>query len=246
MTRTINWGELTHAYGSAEDIPALFARLGGADDEQVWNELWSALCHQGSVYAASWAAMPILADIAAGRAPGEPIQAVLMAGLIVTDPDEACHTRYGDEIAELLGAARSLLNGPQEDAGTFVWLLQSLLALEGVPVWSEALEGLVNEEYEIECPDCSSGLFVAFGAYGYFTSAGDYAGSRAGNTEGRTALIPATPGQLDGVSARVHTAALDAGYPEVAEGVRYLFGRASCPDCGTGFSIADEVARQWV
>ncbi|MFD2686338.1 hypothetical protein ACFS5L_16025 [Streptomyces phyllanthi] len=247
MTRTINWGELTHAYGSAEDIPGLFARLGGTEDDQVWQELWSALCHQGSVYSASWAAMPVLADIAAARAPGGPVEAVFMAGLIVTSPDEACRTRYANEIGELRGVAHSLLNGPQDSASTFVYLLQSLLAFEGVPVWSEALEGLVNEEYQIACPACSSDLFIALGEYGYFTSAGDYVGKSGGqDAAGRTDLLPAGSGELAGIAARMHQAALDTGFPDVATGVRHLFGKATCPDCATGFSVSNEVAEQWV
>ncbi|GAA3633340.1 hypothetical protein GCM10023079_24950 [Streptomyces chitinivorans] len=37
----------------------------------MWHAPWSALCHQGAVYEAGYAALPVLADIAAGRAPGD-------------------------------------------------------------------------------------------------------------------------------------------------------------------------------
>jgi hypothetical protein len=56
------WAELGHAYGYASDVPALLRRLlespppGG--DSEVWDQLWSALAHQGDVYSASFAAVP--------------------------------------------------------------------------------------------------------------------------------------------------------------------------------------------
>jgi hypothetical protein len=66
------WQELGHAYGPASDIPDLLRRL--AQDtgpktgfqEEPWHSLWSSLCHQGDVYAASYAAIPHIVDIALG------------------------------------------------------------------------------------------------------------------------------------------------------------------------------------
>lgn len=85
----IDWSALSHAYGSAEDIPDLLRRLAGAgsaankageaygidetddageaanDADEIIGDLWSSICHQGSVYSASVAAAPFLAQIAA-------------------------------------------------------------------------------------------------------------------------------------------------------------------------------------
>ncbi|MFJ5310184.1 hypothetical protein [Streptomyces sp. NPDC088350] len=244
---TIDWSELTHAYGSAENIPGLFARLGGTEDDDVWQELWGSLCHQGSVYDASWAAMPVLVDIALGRAPGGPIQAVTMAGLITTDPDELCRKRYAREIAELLAVARRLRADPSQDSHTFVYLQMAVLAFEDSSVWAEALEGVNSEEYDLECPECEEGLFVAFGSYGIFTSAGDYVtGAGKEDTEGRTELVPATPDQLDGIGARLHGEAVEFGQTEVATALTYVFGKASCPSCEAVFTVSEEVEKQWL
>lgn len=242
---TPHWHELTHAYGSAEDIPALFARLGGTEDDAVWNDLWSALCHQGDVYEASWMAMPVLRDIALGRAPGEPIQAVLMAGLIASDPDEARRARFAREIGELLGVARGLLFDPAVDESSFVYLLQSVLAFEGVAVWSRELEGVCDEEYELDCPACEGGLFVAFGSYGTFTSSGDYVGSDAVGEEGRAELVPAVPDRLEGIGARLYRAAAEAGRTQVAQALTHAFGEARCPSCDAVFSVSEQVERRW-
>jgi len=74
MTGILNarWSELTHAYGAAGAIPALLerARLDlrpGSDSQSAWFELWSALCHQGDAYSASYAAAAPLIAIAKAR-----------------------------------------------------------------------------------------------------------------------------------------------------------------------------------
>jgi len=63
------WHRLRHAYGAASDIPRLLRQL--ADNpgptknrkEEPWFSLWSALCHQGDVYDASFAAVPHIVEI---------------------------------------------------------------------------------------------------------------------------------------------------------------------------------------
>lgn len=56
------WRQLEHAYGSAEDIPALLRQLASlpSDDGEAspWFQFWSALAHQGDVYPATFAAVP--------------------------------------------------------------------------------------------------------------------------------------------------------------------------------------------
>ncbi|MFF3688673.1 hypothetical protein [Streptomyces sp. NPDC002187] len=238
-----DWSQLTHAYGPAGNIPGLFACLGRGreQDSEVWSDLWSALCHQGSVYEASYAALPQLADIARGRAPGEPADAVLMAGLIVAAADADRRERHGAEIAELLPVARACLaQVPKDDAAGFVYLLQCVLAFEGVPVWSECLEGVFQEEYELDCPECAAGLFVTFGSYGCFASAGDHVTEE---DPAKAALYPADPAGLTGVARRLHTMARESGQQKVAEGLTYLFGRATCPECECTFPVAERVAQ---
>lgn len=76
------WQTVSHAYGVASvpamrdghcivsDIPSLLMRVyscpyhGGPDMENVWQDLWSSLCHQGDIYTASIVALPHI--VAAG------------------------------------------------------------------------------------------------------------------------------------------------------------------------------------
>src|SRR5262249_39194511 len=65
--------KLTHAYGDASDIPSLLAELEllppdvGSEAEPYFS-LWSALCHQGDIYAGSYAAVPHIVRVM-GTAP---------------------------------------------------------------------------------------------------------------------------------------------------------------------------------
>lgn len=56
------WSELTHAYGTAEDLPELLRQMKDLPrshgEEEPWFSLWSSLAHQGDVYSASFAAVP--------------------------------------------------------------------------------------------------------------------------------------------------------------------------------------------
>jgi hypothetical protein len=59
----MNWSLLEHAYGKASDIPELISQLISFPDEsnyenEPWFTLWSSLYHQGSIYSASFAAVP--------------------------------------------------------------------------------------------------------------------------------------------------------------------------------------------
>src|SRR5258706_13832566 len=81
------WTQLEHAYGSASDIPEVLTLAAtdftpGHHDESAWSELWSALCHQGDIYTASYAALPHIVAIARGRAMPGPYDPLMLAGCI--------------------------------------------------------------------------------------------------------------------------------------------------------------------
>lgn len=65
---TVGWGGLTHAFGTAEEIPAFITALRAEDPEvrgDARDELWSSLLHEGRRYQADLYTVPFLADLAA-------------------------------------------------------------------------------------------------------------------------------------------------------------------------------------
>lgn len=85
----IDWLTLSHAYGPAGDVPVLLARARRAAaprhfQDEPWISLWSALCHQGDVYTASYAAVPELIAIAEARVrePRAALECLYLAAMI--------------------------------------------------------------------------------------------------------------------------------------------------------------------
>ena len=74
------WEELTHAYGSAEDIPRLLDALatheGAREREELWFGLWATLCPDGRVQSAAYAAVPHVLAMAERREFGERLAAL--------------------------------------------------------------------------------------------------------------------------------------------------------------------------
>ncbi|MEU9111740.1 hypothetical protein AB0D04_08120 [Streptomyces sp. NPDC048483] len=63
----IDWAALEHAYGPADDVPGLLRAAGSVDvrmRDAALDELFSSLCHQGTIYSATAAAVPFIARLA--------------------------------------------------------------------------------------------------------------------------------------------------------------------------------------
>jgi len=127
---TTRWSELRHAYGAADDIPALLERARtdlrpGSDPASAWFELWSALCHQGDAYTASYAAAPPLARIAKSRREEAQYDALGLIGAI--------------ELARLEGRAPSipsdLADGYEEAKNQARGMIEGLLATKLDDEW---------------------------------------------------------------------------------------------------------------
>lgn len=243
-----NWSQLRHAYGSAEDIPALLDEIASAPTPELWSDLWSALCHQGSVYSASFAALPWLADVAGTPDRKQAVDALTLAGAIMAGSDQehgagGVRKEHAAEINRLLQLANEHLRTAR-DSQEYAYILESVLAFEGVPGWSEDLAwGLVNEEYEVSCPRCATDLFIVLGERGYFSCSEDYALSE---DDVRTVpLRPASPTDLDGIGRRLHETALADGQEAVAHALTHVFGHAVCADCDEDFSVADRISADW-
>lgn len=242
-----DWSALQHAYGPAGDVPGLLAAAtaGGPEAARAWEDLWGCLCHQGTVYSASYPAIPYLAEAALRTDPAPYSNALHLAATIMGSddtpgPDDASRARrrHARELADLEQRALQTLALSQlhDDPTSFIYLLQAVLAFRDVPHWKNRLEGLANEEYELDCPHCHEYLRATLTAtQHYLTHEPDGPVSRS------TPLTPADSDTLDDPAAWLHRTSLDHDQTGVAHQIRHLFGQATCPACGTRFPLPDAV-----
>jgi len=106
----VDWPALSHAYGPAADIPALLVMAetdtrGGHISGSTWFDLWSALCHQGDAYSASYAAVPFLIRIAELPAYGDRYDPLLLAASIEVSRLEGRGPALSGDLEETYGAA---------------------------------------------------------------------------------------------------------------------------------------------
>lgn len=240
----IDWSRLEHAYGPATDLPRLFEEVGDPEHaDDAWFELWSCLCHQGTVYPAGFAALPVLADIATGRKAGDRPQAIALAGRIVVEEGQLHQAGYAREhypaaIDDLRRMTLCCLaEDPFEgDEHEFLHPLEALLAFEGVPVWSDCLlPGL----HEVTCPSCSERLEIDLHDGPQGTRRRDPFQLRKGPI--LTAVRPAAPAELRPLASRLYRMAVNAGQSAAAEHLTYLFGHTTCPDCCEDFSVPERI-----
>ncbi len=247
---TLDWSHLKHAYGSASDVPRLLEDVGDPEAADVaWEDLWASLCHQGTVYTASFAALPALADIATGRKAGARGQALGLAGRIVVQEQQLhepgyVQARYPAAIRELRQLTLNIVAGShfEGSADDFLYCLEHLLAFEGVPVWRRCLLRL---EHDVTCPICAQCLEIDLSRVPAGTRRRDPSRSfRVVGGEGPllTGVRPSAPEDLPQLAHRLHRMAVRAGQTEAAEHLAHLFGRTTCPDCTSDFSVSDPVA----
>ncbi|WP_133259918.1 hypothetical protein [Streptacidiphilus pinicola] len=242
----VDWSTLDDACGSAEHVPGLLDRF-EADPSGVWSELMDHLCPQlDTAFTASFAALPRLSEMAAACSTDDQGWVLLAAGAIaacspsLSEADSPL-TVFATSIAVLRDLADRRLSQSAEPE-EYVNLLQALLSFEGVEVWDRCLDGLHTGEYEVACPYCGVNVLLVIGQDdGFCTSDED-----ALNEAQKTPLRPAQTQDLEGLSRRLFTRATADGQASVARGVRYVFGRADCPDCRTDFSVPERVTAGWI
>lgn len=117
-----DWASLRDAYGSAEQGPALLAAAerAGTGDLSPWTDLWGRLCHQGTVYRASYAALPTLATMSLRHAAGGYSPALHLAAAVIASTDgpedpTLVRRRYEHEIADLRTMATANLQHAADD-----------------------------------------------------------------------------------------------------------------------------------
>ncbi|GAA1639739.1 hypothetical protein [Actinoplanes couchii] len=229
------WASLQGTYGSAEQIPGLLAAAADAEDGEVWDELWTHLCHQGTVYSASYAALPALARMSRDREPAGRSAPLHLAASIVAatdgpeDPVDV-RRRYEREIAELHAVATHNLPYATTDVD-LLYGLEALMAFENGGVWQRDLHRLADDEVEVDCPSCDEHLVLdVTGPVFRMESIAD--GS----------LPPTLMTPVDHLATTIEGRLLDLtrahGREPLSARMQRFFGRATCPACHALFHLA--------
>ena len=118
---SLDWRHLSHAYGTAEDIPALLDAIEAFPAEtdwqaEPWFSLWSALYHQGDIYPASIAAVPRIVSTLAREPTKVTLSFFLLPASIAVadnarqlDVPAEMRERFENGLSELGGLASSAL-----------------------------------------------------------------------------------------------------------------------------------------
>ncbi|GAA1968224.1 hypothetical protein [Agromyces allii] len=228
------WTLLTDAYGPADEIPELLAAA-SSNDPAAWEELWGRLCHQGTVSSASYAAVPILAELVLRSKPVGYNQALALAAAIIGSEDgpeksETIRHRYAADVGEMRRFAEQNLGHARSDV-EFVYGLQTVLSFDGVSVWKNHLESIADGEVGLECPNCEQFILVALDGTTQYQS-------EANESIMHSPPAPADPDRLAPAAAHMYSLALTHERADVAESMLRLFGAVTCPACGHRYDIA--------
>jgi HEAT repeat protein len=132
----IEWHQLEHAYGAADDIPGWLRSLASqVDESDALTHLSLSLCHQGTVYSASAAAVPYLIELLTDKSiPGKEGLLRLLAGMA---HGNAYHRQHLSLHSEARKQDPAFL---RELAEQVVWAERTREAVrQGLPVYLELL-----------------------------------------------------------------------------------------------------------
>lgn len=234
-----DWAKLQHAFGPASDIPDRLAQLKpGPSYDQTWFDLWSCLCHQGSVYSASFAALPTLLHLAKGWPVPARLSPLALAAAIVDADFTAGGARLRgleDTVEGLRSVASESLAAKGLTPEDFATLLDCIQSFERHGRFGNTLKYLASGEVPGECPACDHPLYFVIGKYGFFCTA-DY--GIFNPSVRRMPILPAVATELQGSAKWLYETAERAHQTEIANWTLYLAGATICPSCEAPVQIA--------
>lgn len=232
------WSALRHAYGPAGDVPALIEALARGDDRRqpadlrdgVWHRVWSALCHQGDVYSATFAALPHIVAIGATRPRGEQLAFWSFAAAVaLAEPAASVPQDLAEAYRAAIARARAdvvhcVVPGVEDYEGR--WSLVAVAGLRERREVADALEGLAMDEIAPECPGCGTQLYVTTIDLPFVVSVEDPVRSAPTRTTSPVRMEP-RPALMELVEL-ARRAELEA----LAQKVAALECVVTCPSCG--------------
>jgi hypothetical protein len=183
----------------------------------AWDTIWLESCDQGTCDPESAVLLPWLATTCAAIDAADREKPLALAGFIAVDATEDDRAAYAADIAALRALAVAGLPAATSDAA-FVYLQQAVLGFDGDEIWAKNLDRLNDGEAGVECPGCAAELLLDLQ---------------------ETEDSPVEPGLATPLARRLHDEAVTAGREEMATGLTYLFGRVTCPECDTSFTLKE-------
>lgn len=153
----INWIELDHAHGDADDVPAMLRALLTEDElaiDAVWQELHETIWHQGTVYTATVAAVPFLQRMLAA---GEPPKQYDVLMFLQTLAESSMPKQVTPELAHYYEQKRKSWAEQGLDFDGYLKqrhvVEQSLYKVlrDGVPVYKQFVGGSNDEVRTVAC-----------------------------------------------------------------------------------------------
>jgi hypothetical protein len=241
------WSRLKDAYGSAAGVPALITRLSKGGRE-VLGDLYGAICHQGTVYDASFAAVPHLVDIAlSAQDPNFRAEVLVLVGSIAKSTDDArrgpspadIHFAYAGALDRARPLIASTLKESLKPPGA-IYLLEAAAALAGFTTLGRVLTGFVDKEFHIACPACARELYIWPSETGLETAAED----PVRDPHCRRTPVSSGPTPDSPLQSSYDWLLREGGVAlqEIRPRLPYLFGSGTCPSCGAPFCLLDELA----
>ena len=209
------------------------------------------MCHQGSVYPASFAAVPHLVSAAVGQPDAEfRAQLLILVGSIRASTDYRGESKPPIDISEAYEAALSpalesavaTLRDPL-DADTAIYLLEAAAALKGFGGPGRVLSGFSGREFALTCPGCDRQLYVWPETDGFSVAAEDPV-SQPKTNRTPTRPGPAPASEEAAAFSWVLGLARDAGLGEVTRLLPHLFGVVVCPACEKSFDLMKRLTEE--
>lgn len=260
------WGKLAGPYGSSEDVPVLLEQLTRQFSQEIYDELFQGhLYHQNTIYTATYAAMPFLAQIASSTSDAEVRKELFIScGIIEASHDgrdeepfpqswaelaedvgsSVCIELYREYI-EAIGKLKALTKevfvytaNHSIDETEKRYILVADAAYRGSFILANMLMTFINgDEYVAVCPACEEDVFIWPNEDHPAEILQAYEDDPVFSTDQQAhAIVPAT----SFADEEIRTLAEQAeaiGDQTLARHLPFLAGETLCPSCREKISV---------
>jgi hypothetical protein len=236
-----NWSTLKHAYGSAEQLPSLIQSWIDAGTDK--HDLFGHLFHQGTVYSASFEAIPLLLDVRR-KLPGEEGRlALTLIGAIWSSTDRHEDAKPSPNVNLLLPHIEALTIAAMEEKDLkedeLPYLMLAVAAFRNETFWVTQLNKMDAGEFYGICPECEMDLYVVLGNNNFVTHEEYVLNARAQ----RNPIAPCVETQLPDFGQWLFGKAMYLHRNDLAACFLQMFGHASCTACSMSIRINEAIGR---